>query len=465
MKQLQIGVRLPMAVLASILTVALGAIFAPATVSAAEAMPGIRHVEIPGINPGFPDTLTPVTTEPESHIPGDPDPGEGESETSQLYLPMASFLRPISTRLGFASTQNSLTKYPGVDSLRAGWYVNWSVTVDPVRPNGMEFVQMVRLHQKLACEIGSANAADRQLCPHVENEYLVTPEPADIEAAAKAHPGSVWLLGNEMDRRDFCANAECTTTAGQDEMLPETYAIAYHELYTLIKSADPTARVAIGGVIQATPLRLKYLSRIWEHYKTLYGTEMPVDIWNIHAFVLREERNGYGADIPPGLDDLQGEYTQSDCSHLGRDAFDNQIRAMRQWMKERGQQNKPLIVTEYGVLYNAIYSGAPCADESLDAANEQSVIDYMVWTFDYFLKTKDTEIGFPEDDYRLVQAWNWYSMDHLWTDQQGNVLPGLNPYASLYNSTFLSLTKTGEAFRQYSLDNLIELNKPYPKGD
>ena len=48
---------------------------------------------------------------------------------------------------------------------------------------------------------------------------------------------------------------------------------AYHELYTLIKGADPTARLAIGGVIQATPLRLEYLTKVWNEYRAAVRTD------------------------------------------------------------------------------------------------------------------------------------------------------------------------------------------------
>ena len=80
------------------------------------------------------------------------------------------------------------------------------------------------------------------------------------------------------------------------------YAWAYHDLYMAIKGWDPTARVSAGGIIQATPLRLQYMDRVWDEYQSRYGERMPVDVWNIHAFVLREGRNSWGADIPAGID-------------------------------------------------------------------------------------------------------------------------------------------------------------------
>jgi len=150
-------------------------------------------------------------------------------------------------------------------------------------------------HQDLTCPLNSENAWNRDVCPYAEpHSYQVKPSLTDIGAVAQAQPGALWLVGNEIDRRDWYRG-------GQDEMLPELYATAYHDIYTAIKAADPTAQVAIGGLIQATPLRLAWLDRMWESYTQQYGTDMPVDVWNVHNFVLREVFQNYGANIPPRL--------------------------------------------------------------------------------------------------------------------------------------------------------------------
>jgi hypothetical protein len=388
---------------------------------------------------------------------------------NNIYLPLVLNQKPVSTRLGFGLAGGDISSYEDVTSLRAGWYLDWTVRVNPIRPNNMQFAQMVRLHQKLACPLGSANAWDRELCPY-EDDYIVSPSISTIKAAAAANRGSLWLIGNEMERRDFQVCRDWPTcddayTDGQDEILPEKYAEAYHDLYTAIKEVDPIARIAIGGVIQPTPLRLEYLDRVWNSYQARYGKEMPVDVWNVHIFALREGRDEYGADIPAGLSATKGEYTDNDCAHLSRTDFDLRIRAMRQWMKEKGQQNKPLIISEYGPLYHQIYIGEAqvdgkqvCSDPSVDPANPQNVRDFMLWTFDYFLETKDPELGYPEDDYRLVQKWNWFSLNHASFDDQGNIIRApLNAWTSLFDITKQTLTETGKLFRDYSLANLTRL--------
>lgn len=359
------------------------------------------------------------------------------------YLPIISTTPktiPLAQRIGYGVTVSALSVYTDVADLGAGWYLDWGVRAAPERPANMEYVQMVRVHQKLAC--GDYYHSDRVVCPYATPlDYVYSPNRETIEAAALANPGSLWLIGNEMDRIDWAYCTEwdgnhCTTVAhsGQDEILPETYAVAYHDLHTIIKAADPTARVAIGGVIQATPLRLQYLSAIWDHYQAIYTDTMPVDVWNVHNFIIQEKARNWGAEIPAGITATVGEYVDEPETHIDMAIFDQQIRAFRQWMKDRGQQRKPLVVSEYGVLFHNGTLG-------LDANDAESIHDFMIDTFDYFYNTKDCTLGAPSDQCRLVQMWNWYSLD----DAGGT----FNPYARLYNATTRQMTVTGERFRSY----------------
>ena len=359
-----------------------------------------------------------------------------------VRLPLISLnypLPPLSRRLGYGLVVDSFSQYPEAASLRAGWYVNWNVQQTPQRPNGMEFVQMVRLHQNLTpvphnppflCD--SSDAWDRSKCPYATPaSYTFRPSADVITQAADANPGSLWLIGNEMDRRDWPGG-------GQDEMLPELYATAYRDLYTLIKGADPTARLAIGGVIQATPFRLDYLTEVWNAYQQQFGTSMPVDVWNVHNFILQEKLCCHGASIPPG-NTAQTGTVYADADHVNMTIFAQQIRDFRAWMKAKGQQDKPLIVSEYGVLYShvAAFNTAP------------AVQDFMIQTFDYFLNTKDCNLGYAADQCRLVQRWNWYSFNDS----------SFNTFGKLFDPLTFQITSTGARFREYSLKNLDALGQ------
>jgi hypothetical protein len=216
------------------------------------------------------------------------------------------------------------------------------------------------------------------------------------------------LIGNEMDRYDWGVRAPDwdpsepeyeVPPGGQDEMLPAVYAQAYHEFYHLIKGADPTARIAIGGVVQPTPLRRLYLEAVLDAYQDRYGEPMPVDVWNVHNMILQEKVGSWGADIPPGIDAQEGALYSLD-DHDSMAVFARHIREFRAWMEERGEREKPLIISEYGILMPQDY-GFPCG----------SVSAFMQATFSYFLYTTDDALGYPADDNRLVQRWVWYSLD------------------------------------------------------
>jgi hypothetical protein len=398
----------------------------------------------------------------------EPAAAQPEQTDSSLYLPLVNNdAMNLADRLGFGSTTFPINRYPEIRNLHAGWYLNWWVAQKPIRPGGIEYAQVVFVHQKLSC--GERHHGDRAACPYAQPlDYEMLPAQSQLEAIVRANPGALWFIGNEMDRRDwsYCAEFEADGRtckpgqikhSGQGEMLPETYARAYHDIYTMIKAADPTARIGIGGVIQATPLRLQWLDIAWQTYQNLYGQEMPVDVWNVHNFVLREERGNYGADIPPGLpnDPQTGAYIDNDCTHTDLSVFDQQIRAFRQWMKDHGQQNKELVVTEYGVLYSHQVQQPACSRNYDDAA---LVHNFMLGSFDYFLDTKDCALGYAADECRLVQRWLWFSLDHGLRDSNGNPLnTSANYYSSLIEVNSLQLTEAGRLFGQYARDNMNAL--------
>jgi hypothetical protein len=281
-----------------------------------------------------------------------------------------------------------------VERLRSGWNVDWIANLDPPQVAGMEYAQMVRLHQMTECWPDRVEG-----CAYTEpHTYTLTSpdSPGAIVSIAQANPGSLWLIGNEMDRRDW-------NGGGQDEMLPELYAVAYHELHSLIKGADPTAQIAIGGVVQPTPLRLEYLDRVLDEYQSRYHVMIPVDVWNIHNMILRECEFQDGAEIPPGegyaLNNGCGRtYVYSEADDI--DKFKQHIVEFREWMKENGEQDKPLIISEYSVLYGESYD-----------YDYPRVREYLYATLDYMTTATDPSLGYPDDDYRLVQRWAWYSLN------------------------------------------------------
>jgi hypothetical protein len=287
-------------------------------------------------------------------------------------------------RLGAAVVQNPITVYD-YDDLNLGGYLNYSTASSPLEPAGIEFIQTVRVHQ--------AKYSWCRDCYTLPYTYTMSPGPATLRGYVTANPGSTWFIGNEPDRRDWYGG-------GQDEIVPELYAQAYYEISQIIRQADSTAKIGIGGVVQATPLRLKYLDRIWNEYQRRYGRRLgdDVDVWNTHAFILREEKGNWGAEIPAGLDDTYGWLIKpGDNDRL--DLFQQQIIGFRTWMRDKGERSKPLYITEYGINMPEYY------------VSRNELKAFMTGTLNFVLNYQDGSIGYPADENRLVQRSIWYSLD------------------------------------------------------
>ena len=242
----------------------------------------------------------------------------------------------------------------------------------------------------------------------------------------RANPASLWIVGNE---------PECIY---QGNRTPEEYAEIYREYYVFLKAHDPACRVAIGGVVQPTPLRLQWLDRVLEHYQARYGEPMPVDVWNIHNQILQEKRDDYGCRIPVGLDDDQGmiyPWWQNDSL----EHFTDHVWAFRQWMADRGQRDKWLIISEYGVLYPSHWF-----DSLGEPGGDVRIMTFMGATFDFLLSARDDDIGCRHDDNRLVQRWAWFSLNSPTWEQD----PWAGYSGNLCDAYTHSLTVFGEHYEE-----------------
>ncbi len=275
--------------------------------------------------------------------------------------------------------------------LGAGWYLDWAV--ERRYPEKLpEHWQMIRL-----------------------GRGCVAPTREAIRWVAKHYPGSVWVIGNEPDN------------ALQDNLYPEEYVQVYHDLYFLIKEADPTAAIAVAGVTQATPLRMAYLDRVLDLYAALYGEPMPVDWWTVHGYVLREDVESWGAGVPTGFPAIR-KGKLYEIADVGRvDLFKEHIIAFRTWMAERGYRDNPLAITEFGIVLPQEYGFSP-----------DFVAGYLLETFTWLGEAKDDRIGYPEDSNRLVQRWAWFSL-----------YDPLYPTSNLVHLEADALTEIGWTFRRY----------------
>lgn len=315
-------------------------------------------------------------------------------ETINLFIPVVSQKPAALCRFGV----NKDISDSNISPLRTGWFINYGATFDINQsPLGVEYMPTIRLTQYDADGDGERDDYRYSVWANwaPTSEKRLKQEIAD-------HPGAHWIIGNEPDRYD-------RDLAGQDDIEPQVYAVAYHDLYHLIKSEDPNAKIVAGSIVQPTEVRMQYLNKVLAEYKTRYGQRMPVDVWAVHNFVLNEVSCDaypssaicWGAGIPPGIDVDKGNVISVDQND-DFSLFKEQILRMRQWMASRGYQGVPLYVSEYGVLFGPQNDWAIYDDARVNA--------YMDATFDYMLNTRDESLGDPNDDYRLVQRFSWYSV-------------------------------------------------------
>jgi len=290
-----------------------------------------------------------------------------------------------------------------VASLHINWYSDWSVSAYPLRPGGIEYVQLFAVRE-----------GDWYLPYSWADRWTV------LRYIMSLNPGALWLIGNE---------PECPYPPGGGRNTPEQYAAVYHDLYEYIKRQDPTARVAAGNVVVPTPLRLKWLDRVLAYYQTQYGGPMPVDVWTTHLLILQEKEADWGCGIPIGLSETQGRlYTIVDSWSIP--IFKQLVVEFRTWLRDRGYRNKPLWITEYGVL--------------MPYAEDADINALMTASFDFMLYTSDPELGCPADSNLLVQRWAWCSLNESPTYFNGAL------FESWDNTYPGTLTALGHNFKAYT---------------
>ena len=263
---------------------------------------------------------------------------------------------------------------------------------------------------------------------------------ASLPGWLSQNPGSVWIIGNEPD-------SEVTY---QDHIAPEIYGERFYSIATLIRKDDPTAIIGFGSVIEPTPIRMYYLTLALNRMAQLAGgvaqAHALFDVYTIHAFILNEaelynsagKAISWGAGLPVGYNSATWPAPELIHPELGEtwkiydiSIFKQRLIDFRQWMKNQGDQNKPLWITEFGVLFPPM--GNPYLYVSdTDAAN------FMAQTYDLMLGYKDPALGYPGDDNRLVQKWTWFSLNDLRTHFGGTLVDPLTSLSTQVGNEFAS---------------------------
>lgn len=157
-----------------------------------------------------------------------------------------------------------------------------------------------------------------------------------VTTTAKTHPGSYWLIWNEPD---YWQSANMT---------PLEAAQAYRVLRPLIKNADPTAKLIVGGVYN---LNVGWLESFRSQYRSLYGEWPVVEGWHVHHYVGRTEYD----------------------TQLWR----TRLEGVRDWMAANGGPTE-LWITEFGCLNSAAVAEQILVEQTpwLDA---QSWVTRYAW--------------------------------------------------------------------------------------
>lgn len=333
----------------------LSATLLPASTASATLAPAVTETPT--------HTLTPVPTSV-SAASAAPSPVPTFSPAPTTAPAPANFVVPAHERFRLGvSLPGGASQVYDLRVLGVGWTMDWNVRSSTALPAGVDYAQTVRM-----------------------KGGVLTPNAATLTGVAAARPGSTWLISNEADVR------------WQDNVDPATYARLYHEAYTAIKAGDPLAVVAAGGIAQPSALRHRYLDLVLDAYRVEFGAALPAQAWHIHNYMLREERDSWGVDIPPGISDNTGVlYSIDDSGNL--DLFRTQIWDFRRWMSSRGYGGQPLMISEFGVVMPEEYGFPP-----------ELVANFLEETWRFFLTAADPALGDPNDDGRLVQRWCWFSM-------------------------------------------------------
>ena len=316
-------------------------------------------------------------------------------------------------------------------ALQAGWYMDWGSSSNPSHPAGLEYAQTIYLRVHDTGSICGARPAPASQRSQVTEDITGT---ALIDNL-RANPGALWLIGNEPD-----------SIYNGNPIMPELYAELYHEFYTFIKTHDPSARVAIGAVVQPSPLRLEYLDKALNHYQAVYGEKLPTALWNIHLYAFREVACDYGAGTPPGASHDGWSYDWPLWSDA--DLAAQHLREMRQWLADKGERDKPLIVTEFGQLLPD--DGSYCYGSPSVCVTQETSRTTLQNDFNYFLTLTDPLTGYPADGNRLIQLWAWYSLKNQ-----------VGYGGDLINSDG-TLTLAGRAFAEMASQRFVPYVDLYP---
>lgn len=328
--------------------------------------------------------------------------------------------------VGFPTQKYSIVKEKIVTKLRSidelprkslqqlgvGWYHDWTggKLSDGIIGGKRENLQFMGLVGGYSQTKNSPQTIESPVCQDLKNFILSNRDkfPEDME----------WIIGNEIGLDD-------------GKLTASEYAGHFINWKKCLLYIDSTFRVGSGAISQlqkSTPdpqgtphcvglndprSGAKYFEDYIKEIKKIDSTNLP-DFYVNHGYTYCLTDHGNSAPA------FSIEKT------VDIEAFKWQIQEYRRILKNAGEQNKDLIIKEWGPF-----------NIQVGFENRQR---HLQDTIDYMAQATDRDIGNPEDDYRLVQKW---SMTMASSMPNAHLSP-VGSFKALYQNTALMDGVTGE---------------------
>jgi len=260
----------------------------------------------------------------------------------------------------------------GYNDYKFGWFHNWTNNKEFIDNDSGVFPTEIPDSLDYYGLLGGYHPKSTD-CPESLKNILEGYKDSDV----------IWI-GNEIgwdDKRD-----------------PTTYATQYKSWYECVKAVNPNIKVAPGanpgypeykyGDDQINEWEISndskgrwssgseldyfnYITYAKNDYKEIYGDDMPIEAYVIHVYPCAN--NG-------------------DCHNI--DFVEAQIRKFREFMKDNREKKLPLYIKEMSTVMG----------DELTEEDKNSVVEL----YNKLLNLKDSSIGNPNDNNRLVQRWAWF---------------------------------------------------------
>jgi hypothetical protein len=303
--------------------------------------------------------LTPEPAEPApTDAPAEPTPADVAPEATPSAAPSRS-------RFGVAvnAQEKPVSFYADLGDLEISWYQNWSHVPwwnkEIKRPEyipGVQFVPTVGAWAYLEGKETDASLRDMiSKCPDCFPD------------------GTLWIIGNELQIDKFSWLREGVALNPPRAITPTEYAVKYKKYYDIIKGINFSFKIAVGVTYDKPPYWSEFLRETRLAYESLYGVRMPIDVYTMHAYM-----------SDPPLKEVQ-----------------LLVGNKRARMKEYGDQDKPLYMTETGALTDAAHNPYFTVDQ---------IKAFMDDVFEYLATETSVEYGAPSDGFHMVQKWAWFAL-------------------------------------------------------